>query len=157
MSRAFVKEDAAAPPPPFERPVSGALVLVTPRGARLIEAEIARLEAEVAGAADDAAADPLRRDLRYWTTRRATAQRVQAEAMPEEVGFGCRVSIRRQATVSTLEIVGEDEADSDHGRVSWTSPLACALEGAVPGETVQFHAGGRIAPVEVQAAGPGSG
>jgi hypothetical protein len=86
MRRAFVKEDADAPPaPPLERPVSAALNFVTPRGAGLIDAAIGRLEAEVAAATDADAAERLRRDLRYWTTRRATARLVEPEAAPVEV------------------------------------------------------------------------
>lgn len=156
MSRAFVKEDAEAPPPaPLERPVSSAPNRVTPRGARLIDSEIARLEAEIAGAPDEAAAEPLHRDLRYWTTRRASAQLTMPEPRPQAAGFGTRVSIRRSDRVSTLLIVGEDEADPDAGRIAWTSPLARALDGAEPGETVELSAGGRTLPVELLAVGPG--
>jgi transcription elongation GreA/GreB family factor len=156
MSRAFVREDAdAPPPPPLERPVSSAPNFVTPRGERLIAEEIARLEAEIAAAPGEAAAEPLRRDLRYWTTRRATAQRVQPDPAPEAAGFGTRVMIRREGKVSTLTIVGEDEADPEAGLVAWTSPLARALDGAEPGEIVELVAGGRTIAVELLALGPG--
>lgn len=148
MSRAFVKEDAdAPPPPPLERPVSSAPNLVTPRGARRIDAEIARLETEIAAAPDDTAAGALRRDLRYWTTRRASAQLITPDAAPETAGFGTQVTIRREGKVSTVAIVGEDEADPEDGRIAWTSPLARALDGAEPGETVELRAGGRSVPV----------
>lgn len=156
MSRAFVKEDAdRPPPPPLERPVSTAPNRVTPRGARLIDAEIARLEADIAAEGDEATAELLRRDLRYWTTRRATPEPVEREERPEAAGFGTRVSVRRDGKVSTHLIVGEDEADPESGRISWTSPLAQALEGAEPGETVPLSAGGRIIAVDLLAVGPG--
>jgi transcription elongation GreA/GreB family factor len=156
LSRAFVKEDAAAPPPPaLERPVSTAPNLVTPRRARLIGQEIARLEAEIAAMADEAAAELLRRDLRYWTTRRATAQPVAPEAPPDAAGFGTRVTIRREGKVFAMTIVGEDEADPETGRIAWTSPLARALHGAEAGETVELAAGGRTVPIEVLAVAPG--
>lgn len=157
MSRAFVKEDADTPPPPLERPVSSAPNLVTPRGARRIDAEIARLEAEVAGAGSSEAAEPLRRDLRYWTTRRASAQLVEPQQAPGAAGFGTRVTVRRNGAVSTFSIVGEDEADPDAGRIAWTSPLARAVDGAEPGEMVELLAGGRKIPVEVLGVGPGDG
>ena len=72
MSRAFVKEDNDAPlPPPLERLVSSAPNLVTPRGAQLIEDEVARLEAALAAAPEAEEETALRRDLRYWIARHA--------------------------------------------------------------------------------------
>lgn len=158
MSRAFVKEDdSAPPPPPLERTVSSAPNLVTPRGLRLIEEEIERLEREIAQAPDEAGAEPVKRDLRYWLTRRATAQLVEPEAAPEAVGFGAFVAIRRGGRESQIQIVGEDEADPEAGRIAWTSPLARALEEAEPGEAVEMAAGGRTVPIDVLAVESGAG
>jgi transcription elongation GreA/GreB family factor len=158
MSRAFVKEDSDAPPPPaLERPVSSAPNLVTPRGARLIDGEIERLEGEIAAAPDEPAAEALRRDLRYWTTRRATARPVEPDPAPEAAGFGTAVTLRRAGEVSRVEIVGEDEADPEAGRIAWTSPLARTLDEAEPGDVVELSAGGRTVPVEVLAVEPGGG
>lgn len=160
MSRAFVKEDSDAPAPaPLERPVSAAPNRVTPRGLGLIEAEIARLEADIAATseADAEALALLRRDLRYWTVRHATALPVEHDREPEAVGFGARVTIRRGGRTSEIEIVGEDEADPAEGRIAWTSPLARALEDAEPGETVEMQAGGRSEAVEVLALRAGTG
>src|SRR5687768_4024806 len=133
MSRAFVKEDSAPPPPPLERPIGSAPNLVTARGARLIDEEVARLEREIERA-DEPAAELLRRDLRYWLARRASAQLRAAHTNPRAVTFGARVRIRRGGRESEVEIVGEDEADPDSGRLAWTSPLARALEEAEPGD-----------------------
>jgi transcription elongation GreA/GreB family factor len=156
MSRAFVKEDSdAPPPPPLERPVSAAPNLVTPRGARLIDEAVAELEEAIARAPDEAAAEIRRRDLRYWLARRASARLVEPEAAPRAAGFGARVTIRRGGAVSTVEIVGEDEADPEAGRIAWTSPLARALEEAEPGDSVEMEAGGRIVPIEVLAVAGG--
>lgn len=152
MSRAFVKEDSDVPPPPLERAVSSAPNLVTVRGARLIEEEIASLEARIAEAPDAEEADLLRRDLRYWQTRRATAKITSANG--EGAGFGTRLRIRRGGAEQEIMIVGEDEADPGAGRIAWTSPLARALDGAEPGETVELHAGGRSEPVELLSAAP---
>ena len=151
MSRAFVKEDSAPPPPPLERPISSAPNLVTARGARLIDDEVARLEREIEAAGDEEEAAPFRRDLRYWLARRASAQLTAADPDPEAVGFGARVRIRRGGRESEVEIVGEDEADPDSGRLAWTSPLARALEEAEAGDVVELAAGGRTVPVEVLA------
>ncbi|HEY5107699.1 MAG TPA: GreA/GreB family elongation factor [Caulobacteraceae bacterium] len=152
MSRAFVKEaDDAPPAPPLERPVSGAPNLVTPRGARLIEERVAALEAQLSGAKDDAAVALLRRDLRYWVTRHASMKVVPAVPVPAGVGFGLRATIRRGAAVSEMVIVGEDEADPAAGLISWTAPLARALDGAVAGEDVEFQAGGKTERIDVLA------
>lgn len=156
MSRAFTKEiDDAPPPPPAERTMSSAPNLVTPRGARLIGAAIAELEAEMTQASEERLAE-LGRDLRYWSARQAVMQVVPPEPDPGTVGFGTSVQIRRGGRVLQLSIVGEDEADPAAGRIAWTSPLARALEGAEPGESVPFEAGGRAEEIDVLsiAAGP---
>jgi transcription elongation GreA/GreB family factor len=155
MSRAFVKEDADAPPvAPLERAISSAANRVTPRGARLIDEQVATLEAALADTSDEDDAALLRRDLRYWIARRATAQFVEPDPAPEAAGFGTRVTIRRGGNVSELSIVGEDEADPEAGLLAWTSPLAQALDNAEPGDTVQLSAGGRTVPVTLIAVGP---
>jgi transcription elongation GreA/GreB family factor len=157
MSRAFVKEeDGAPPPPPLERAISTAPNLVTERGARLIDEAIAALERELEGETDEDRAALLRRDLRYWTARRASAQLVPPAPDPQAAAFGARLTIRRGGEESEIELVGEDEADPESGRIAWTSPLARALDGAEPGDTVELAAGGRIVPVEVVALGPGN-
>lgn len=156
MSRAFVKEDSdAPPPPPLERAVSAAPNRVTPRGARLIDAEVGRIEAALGVAAEGEAEALLRRDLRYWTARRATARLEAPDPAPEAAGFGTRVTIARGGTATIVDIVGEDEADPAQGRIAWTAPLARALEGAAPGETVELVAGGRAEAVAVLAVAAG--
>ena len=157
MSRAFVREiDDAPEPPPLERAVSGGPNPVTPRGARMIDANVAALEAALAFARGEEEAR-LRRDLRYWRARRASARVMTPDPHPSEAGFGTRVTIRRGILMSDLLIVGEDEADPAKGRIAWTAPLARALEGAERGDIVELEAGGRIEEVRVFAVGPGEG
>ena len=48
-------------------------------------------------------------------------------------------------------IVGEDEADPEHGLVSWVSPLARALNGARVGDSVTGNARPATSRVEVLA------
>jgi transcription elongation GreA/GreB family factor len=151
MSRAFVKEDVETIEAPLERPISAAPNKVTPRGLRLIGEEIARLEVALGAEPDQETESQLRRDLRYWSARSATAQLVEPEAEPQAAKFGTRVSIRRGGEVSEVEIVGEDEADPTEGRLAWTSPLARALEDAEAGDVVELAAGGRVEPIEVLA------
>jgi transcription elongation GreA/GreB family factor len=156
MSRAFVKEMEDEPPqPPLERPVSAAPNLVTPRGARLIEDTVARLEHELAAASGEEAVAALRRDLRYWVARHASMRITPPDPAPAAVGFGVRVTVRRGGVASDIVIVGEDEADPAAGLIAWTAPLARALDGAEPGEEIDFEAGGRREPVAVLAVAAG--
>lgn len=151
MSRAFVREqDDVAPDPPPELMVSPHPNYVTARGLAQIEAQVGRLARALADGPDDARAALLRRDLRYWTQRRASAQLRDGAEIPEGVvGFGSRVRIAREGRPpETVEIVGEDEADPAAGRLSWVSPVAAALIGAEVGETVDLA--GRRPPVRMR-------
>ena len=144
MSRAFTKEIDDAPPPPVpERPVSTARNLVTPNGARQIEQMVAALTQQTAATGDKEVLAALKRDLRYWEARRASMGIVDPSIAPATVRFGTHVSIRRGGAVRDIRIVGEDEADPASGAIAWTSPLARALEGAAPGDTVEFEVAGR--------------
>ena len=143
MSKAFTKEpeggsDVYDDLP--DRPVSPHN-LVTPKGLEMIEAELARLHGEHA-AAQDADDRPrlakINRDLRYWTSRRATAQVVEAPIDANEVRFGSTVTIEREdGRRQTYRIVGEDEADPSLGTLSYVSPVAQALLGKQAGEVVE--------------------
>jgi transcription elongation GreA/GreB family factor len=146
MSKAFTKEadggDVYDDLP--DRPISPHN-LVTKHGLELIEAELAQLHEEHA-AAHDADDKPLlakiNRDLRYWTSRRATAQVIEPPSDATEVQFGSKVTIEREdGRRQTYRIVGEDEADPAHGTLSYVSPVAQALMGKPVGETVQAGAG----------------
>jgi transcription elongation GreA/GreB family factor len=146
MSKAFTKEaeggDVYDDLP--DRPISPHN-LVTKHGLELIEAELARLHEQHA-AAHDADNKPLlakiNRDLRYWTSRRATAQVVEPPSHATEVHFGSKVTIEREdGRRQTYHIVGEDEADPVHGTLSYVSPVAQAMMGKSVGETVQAGAG----------------
>lgn len=49
----------------------------------------------------------------------------------------------------TVTIVGVDEADFEHGKVSWVSPIARALLKAYEGDTVEVRTPAGKEPVEV--------
>jgi len=139
MSRAFVKETDEVPDLP-DRPISPHVNLVTRRGLRLIEAEVARHEAALAKAqaAEDAeGVAAAQRELRYWTQRRATAEVQPPPHDCDVVRFGCRVTIERDdGREQSFAIVGEDEGDPAAGRLSYAAPLARALLGKGVGDTV---------------------
>jgi len=138
MSRAFVKDADGAPPELLpELPVSTAPNLVTPRGLRAIEEKVAELEALLHQVGDEVEVMRLRRDLRYWRGRRATAQVTVSPG--DVVGFGTRVRFRRgKAPERTIEVVGEDEAEPTAGRIAYIAPIAHAMMGAEPGDVMKM-------------------
>jgi len=144
MSRAFVKEseDAGSEPELPERSVSPHRNLVTPTGFERIEAEVHRLEAELAQAraADDKPAIArCQRDLRYWNQRRASAEVVPPPTRHDKVRFGSTVTVRLDdRTLKTLKIVGEDEASPADGRIAYVAPVAARMIGAALGESVEL-------------------
>jgi transcription elongation GreA/GreB family factor len=144
MSRAFVKEadGLAAEQNLPELRISEHRNLVTERGLELLEAEVRRLESDLAAAraADDAATIArLARDLRYWAARRSSAEVVPPPADAATVRFGTAVTLQRADGIEvTYRIVGEDEAAPAEGRISYVSPLARALLGRQAGATVAF-------------------
>ena len=142
MNKAFTRETDDAPPaPPEERPVSSGLNLVTPRGSQLIKEQIAAIENKYAAEADPIIKSELRRDLRYWLARQSSMQIVGQNKDNGTVGFGSRVTFRRGPSVTTVTIVGEDESDPKAGLISWTAPLARAIDGAEVGEKIDLEIG----------------
>ena len=145
MSKAFTKEpetgDVYDDLP--DRPVSPHN-LVTPKGLEMIEAELARLHLEHTAAQeanDRARLAKTNRDLRYWTSRRATAQVMEPPTDAKEVHFGSTVTILREdGRRQTYRIVGEDEADPSAGTLSYVSPVAQALMGKQVGDVVEAGA-----------------
>ena len=152
MSVAFTREEdlEATAADLVDRPVSSHPNWVTAEGLARIEAELAAARAAYSAAqmsgsieADRTAMARATRDLRYWSSRRASAQLVEMPA-DGRVRFGGSVTIEREdGRTQTFRIVGEDEADPKAGSVSHVSPLARALigkriddEAEVAGQTV---------------------
>ena len=139
MSRAFVKEREGDVDLP-DRPVSEHPNDVTQDGLALIDAAL--LAAQMALAAGRASGDRASianasRDLRYWSSRRATANVVPTPDDNTRIRFGHTITIARDdGREQTYRIVGEDEADPAHGSISHVSPLARALFGKKVGDVV---------------------
>ena len=149
MSVAFRREsDEEHLEPKFERPLPPGPNLVTAAGKALIERAIVALEAQLAATSDEEAMKPLRRDLRYWQTRRTTAIETPPPA-DGSAGFGTCVTIRLGGRTRAIAIVGDDEAEPQADRLSLQSPLAKALAGAEPGDLLPFA--GRDDAIEVLA------
>lgn len=144
MSVAFTREEdyesVAANLP--DRPISPHPNLVTPEGLALIEAALAEARAAMTAAksggdvsADRTAMARATRDLRYWSSRRATAQLVERGEEDGTLRFGDKVTFEREdGRRQTFRIVGEDEADPARGSVSYISPLGQALLGKSVGD-----------------------
>jgi transcription elongation GreA/GreB family factor len=139
MSRAFVKEFDEVEDLP-DRPISELPNDVTQEGLHLIEDALAA--AQAAQAAAQAAMDRdamagARRDIRYWSARRATARVAPEPSDNSVVRFGHTVAILRDDDRrQTFRIVGEDEANPARGTISHASPLARALFGKGVGDTI---------------------
>jgi transcription elongation GreA/GreB family factor len=152
MSRAFVKETEDVEGLP-DRPISDIPNDVTAEGLRQIEQALATAEATQAAAqsaGDRTALASARRDLRYWSARRATARVVPEPSDNSLVRFGHTATVMREDDRrQTFRIVGEDEADPAHGTLSHGSPLARALFGKAVGDVVAI-AGGEAEIVEIR-------
>lgn len=150
MAVAFTREEdyesQAADLP--DRPVSAHPNLVTASGLAVIEAELAQARAAYAHAqseggisADRTAMARATRDLRYWSSRRGSAQLTQPQGAADKVLFGRTVEFEREdGRKQAFRIVGEDEADPAKGSVSYVSPLARALLGKAVGDVASVNA-----------------
>ena len=148
MSVAFRREsDEEHLEPKFEVPIPPGPNLVTARGKAQIEDRIAALDEKLAAAPADEA-DAIRRDLRYWHTRRATAIETAAPT-DGSIGFGSVVDILFDGRPRTLAIVGDDEAEPNAGYIGFSAPLARALGGAEAGDVLPFA--GRDEAIEIVA------
>jgi transcription elongation factor GreB len=151
VSKAFTKDEAWEEPiiPPRAPLPAGAQNYVTPRGLRLLRAELADLEAERQRLGRDRNDElEYRRQLAIVTGRIGDlAARISSAVLVDpgrqprhEVRFGARVTLRtvsgeRAGEERRVEIVGIDEADAAQGRVAFTSPIARAILGRGVGDT----------------------
>jgi transcription elongation GreA/GreB family factor len=144
VSRAFIKETDDRPEELLERRVSTHTNLVTREGLASIEEHLtaaATAQGAAQSAGDDAALARAARDVRYWQSRRHTAQLMPEPKADGTIQFGHAVTIRRgDGRQQTFRIVGEDEADPRRGRISYGSPLASALLESRMGDTVRIGA-----------------
>lgn len=149
MAVAFTREEdyesQAADLP--DRPISSHPNLVTASGLAAIEAELAAARAAYGDAqmqggvsTDRTAMARATRDLRYWSSRRASAQLTEPDPDADKVQFGRTVEFEREdGRRQAFRIVGEDEADPAKGSVSYVSPLARSLMGKAVGDVVLLN------------------
>jgi transcription elongation factor GreB len=145
MSKAFTKEDegsapAVVAPRALELP-PGTRNYLTPGGAARLRAELAALDP---GAAHRA---------QFLAAALEGAEIVDPnEGDHDRVRFGATVRVRdEEEREHTYHIVGVPEAEPTAGKVSWLSPLARALLGAVVGDFVTVRTPGGAHELEVAA------
>lgn len=149
MSRAFVKDNEDDTPEVLpELPISTHTNYVTSRGLALLRARLgkatARHDVLKANEQDTLAQrnelTALERELRYLHARVSSANEVDLSKQPHDrVAFGATVTVDSDEGERRWQIVGEDEADAEHGLVSYVSPLATALLGARVGDEVRWQ------------------
>jgi transcription elongation GreA/GreB family factor len=148
MSRAFVKDgdgdDDGNDLP--DLPLSPHPNYVTPRGlallqARLDDAQRRLAELDPAAVESRLARAHVAREIRWLNARIGAAIPVSSENKAHDrISFGARVHlVDEDGREYHYRIVGEDEADPEHGRVSWVSPLARALDRARVGDSVVWR------------------
>ncbi|WP_293775950.1 GreA/GreB family elongation factor [uncultured Oxalicibacterium sp.] len=147
MNKAFVKEggddDSVIPLPTMP---SGVRNYITPQGFRQLQHEASALLGQTADTQAEPAAEREREQrIHYLQTRLETAQVVDPTIHDDgdPVRFGATVTFAYESgEQETVTIVGLDELDPAHGRISWLSPIAQALLNAEEGDYVQLETPG---------------
>ena len=146
---------------------------MTKRGAELLRAELHKLKTVERPATTQAIAEArghgdLSENAEYEAAREkqgmiearirdieaklANAQIIDPKLLHAEgrCVFGATVEVQDQSGESAAwQIVGEDEADIKEGRISVSSPIARALIGKEPGETVEVQTPGGVKRYEI--------
>ena len=173
MSKAFLKEDAAAPETAESEtaPVPGGKNYLTPAGfarlqsekKQLLEVERPEVVKTVAWAAalGDRSENAdyiygkrrlreIDRRVRFLIKRLEAAEVVQSSGRDsEQIFFGARVRVKGPSGERTVTIVGIDEVDPAKGQVSWVSPIARALLKARAGDVVTLRTPGGAEKLEI--------
>ena len=90
--------------------------------------------------------------IRFLTKRLESAEVVDPRQQKrlDQVFFGATVTYATEdGALTTITIVGIDEADFARGQVSWVSPIARALIKAHEGDTVELRAPAGVEQLEV--------
>ncbi len=180
MSKAFTREDDAAPDDDFDEdeqnPIpAGAKNYLTPAGWRrmrdelqwLVSSERPQVTSVVSWAARNGDRSEnadyqygkkrlreIDRRIRYLTKRLEAAEVVDPAVREEtdQVFFGATVTYATASGVEqTVRIVGIDEMDPGKHYVSWISPIARALIKAREGDTVSLNTPGGHEEIEIRA------
>lgn len=139
--------------PPLSLP-PGVPNAITPAGDAAFRARLDQARADRAalgdGGLDHARKLDLDDEIRWLNARIASFTVTVPPDPPEQVCFGCAVTIDGDRGERTLRLVGVDEADGVDA-ISWLSPVARALMGSRVGDEVELRTPGGEAWVEVRA------
>ncbi|MDE2166575.1 MAG: transcription elongation factor GreB [Alphaproteobacteria bacterium] len=178
MNRAFTKEGDEAPPPEIEIEhaadlPAGAKNYISAAGHRRLQDELKQLvkveRPKVVETVAWAAGNGDRSEngdyiygkkrlreidgrIRFLTKRLEIAEIVDPAAQPnrDQIFFGATVTYATSDDKEhTVTIVGIDEADADHGKVSWISPVARALLKSRVGDVVELKGPRGVDTLEV--------
>jgi transcription elongation factor GreB len=145
MSKAFTREsDDNGDSSPVMRPVSnlppGVKNYMTPDGAERFRKELMELQ-RARSSSPGTKFDVLEQRIALLRAALETAVVVDPPPKPwDGVRFGATVRVRqRDGKEANYRIVGIDEIDTDHGWVSWRSPIASALLNGRIGQRVRFR------------------
>ncbi len=145
MSRAFTgnEDDSEFIADVGDKPISTERNLVTQDGIAQMEAHVNRLRREFAEAEKKQEREQMAvatRNLRYWQTRRESAELSIPDPDEQVVRFGMTVRLEaKDGHKVTWKIVGEDEADPHAGKISHVSPMARAMYGKGVGEVFSLN------------------
>jgi transcription elongation factor GreB len=154
MSKAFTKEsdeglfDEVIPEPKDLLP-EGLKNYVTPQGAEALRGELRHLEEEIRPDVARAKRQVEVRsrleaiDRRAHFLREHIANMVVVDPANQERGsvrFGARVRVAdKEGNEKVYQVVGVDESEPAHGKISWISPIAKALISARVGDVVTLE------------------
>jgi transcription elongation factor GreB len=163
MSKAFVREDAAAPEQEHEAAAlpAGGKNYISAAGFARLKAELRELveveRPEVVKTVSWAAslgdrsenADyiygkrrlrEIDRRVRFLIRRLEAAEVVQSSGRDtDQIFFGARIKLKAGNEIKEITILGQDEVDPARGVVSWVSPIAKALLKARAGDSVTLR------------------
>ena len=92
------------------------------------------------------------RRVRYLDKRLDDAELVDPKKQQglEQVFFGATVTYANEDNVeTTVQLVGVDEADLDHGKINWLSPVARALMKGRVGDEIELRTGDGVQLIEI--------
>jgi transcription elongation factor GreB len=91
------------------------------------------------------------RRLRFLSKRLEIAEVVDPARQQhlDRIFFGATVTYDQSGAEHTITIVGVDETDAEHGRISWLSPIARALMKAQEGDVVSLRSPAGVEQIEV--------
>ena len=150
MNRAFVNEADGDDviEPLYERQHSDLPNYITPEGLLHLKNRIRALENSIDTLSRTDTLEKksqiarAQRDLRYLLERVHRAHPVTPPTSAEKVQFGVTAVLEDETGQSySFTLVGEDETDIDHGRISWATPIGKQLSGRVIGDQIVWSRG----------------